>query len=43
MFKKAQRSLQMIFGIFVLLIITLVVIGIFLRTAEKGTGELLKN
>jgi len=37
--KRGEKELQMIFGLFILLIITLVVLNLFLQTAKKGVGQ----
>lgn len=41
--KKGEKELQMIFGLFILLIITLVVLNLFLQTAKKGSSTVAQN
>jgi len=38
--KKAEKELQMIFGLFILLIISLVVLSLFFKFTEKSSGQL---
>ncbi|MBT3464113.1 hypothetical protein HOD20_00345 [archaeon] len=38
--KRGEKSLQMIFGLMMLLIISLVVLTMFFKFSKKGTGEL---
>jgi len=38
--KKAEKELQMIFGLFVLLIISLVVLSLFFKFTEKSSGKM---
>jgi len=38
--KKAEKELQMIFGLFILLIITLVILNLFLKTTSKSTSAI---
>ena len=39
-FKKAEKSLQMIFGLFMLLIISLVVLNLFFKFTEKSSTKM---
>ncbi|MEK6968591.1 MAG: hypothetical protein AABX51_08250 [Nanoarchaeota archaeon] len=41
--KRGEKELQMIFGLFILLIITLVILNIFLQTSKKGFGQVEKS
>jgi len=38
--RKAEKELQMIFGLFILLIISLVVLSLFFKFTEKSSGKL---
>ncbi|MCX6709972.1 MAG: hypothetical protein NTV63_03420 [Candidatus Woesearchaeota archaeon] len=38
--KKAEKELQMIFGLFILLIISLVVLNLFFKFTEKSSGKM---
>lgn len=38
--RKAEKELQMIFGLFVLLIISLVVLSLFFKFTEKSSGKM---
>ncbi len=41
--KRGEKELQMIFGLFILLIITLVVLNLFLQASKKGIGQVEKS
>lgn len=41
--KKGEKSLQMIFGLFILLIISLVVLSLFFKFTEKSSGVMTET
>ncbi|MFH1398726.1 MAG: hypothetical protein ABIG95_01285 [Candidatus Woesearchaeota archaeon] len=41
--KKGEKSLQMIFGLFILLIISLVVLSLFFKFTEKSSGTMTET